>query len=181
MRIRLILPEDGLAIRQTYQRAFAGFPWYEQLTEDVVWARWLEYCGKSGFCGLVAVDRNLVVGGIWGDRPTVTELEAERGMALARFAERYVDGGSALCWIRETIVEPSRQNEGIGLTLREAFVELVHNDSGSTLFLTRVHRDNVPIIRLNQRMGFLPTGITVQSRTWPGVQHEYWYAKRSET
>jgi hypothetical protein len=46
--------------------------------------------------------------------------------------------------------------------------------SAKTLILTRMRNDNLPILKIADRLGFQRTGIKIPSRQ-PGTFHEYWY------
>jgi GNAT superfamily N-acetyltransferase len=171
--IRPLQSEHEAAVLDIYQRAFAGPPWHELLTTEAVESRWHTYVTKTGFCCLVALLDGGVVGSIWWDRPSLSELGDERGFPLELFARKNM-GGRALVWEREVITDPEHQKLGIASQLRQAMIVEIARYGGA-LMLTRMRKDNPPILKIAVRLGFRPTNIEVGSRKWSGVIHQYWY------
>jgi len=173
-------------VKQVLRKAFAGFPWHETLSRWEINRRWDFYVRQQGFCGLVEIRRirgkdTIVVGAIFGDKPNVEKLIAERGQELGDFVKSLgiisaeEDYPENLVWIREIVVDPNFQNQGIGLALRLAFIDTVSCFDRPTLFLTRLRDDNLPIIQLAEKCQFVRTGIRIPSSQKPGIFHEYWF------
>jgi L-amino acid N-acyltransferase YncA len=174
IRIRDFRWTDVIAIHRAYQGAFAGFPWYETLSDAEVQRRWESYMSKRGFRVLVAEWFGEVVGALLWDAPILDELRVERGEILARFAERHLGFKTLLIWEREVFVSPDAQRKGIGTELRRSFLDRMR-ETATTLILTRMRNDNLPIIHIARMFGFSPTGIKTPSSQAPGVSHEYWF------
>lgn len=174
METRVFEAQDAAAVFQVYVRAFAGFPWFEELSGETVAGRWRDDSQRDGFHCLVAIRDENVVGAIWGDTPGLGGVREERGGAIAHFASGKV-AGRTLVWIRDLIVDPASQGRGIGTELRKGFVSSLVSKLGAVVFLTRHHPDNEPVIRISRRLGFQPSGILVPSVKFPGVHHEYWW------
>ena len=177
MIIRTLNAGDWEAVREILPAAFAGFPWYEDLSSEEVRRRIEIQRTKRGFSGLIAREGGMIVGASWWDSPTFKELGTERGVDLANFAAQKVSATGShvtLIWGRETIVDPSYQGRGIASALKKAFVERLSREGGF-LVLTRMREDNRPIIAVNKKLGFVPTGIRIKSSQIPSVFHEYWY------
>lgn len=173
IEIRRLKPENVDDIVDVYQRAFQGPPWYEHLSLSKVKDRWAVYQSKPGFRCLVALIDGQVAGAIWWDTPTFGELGSERGWRLELFARQRV-GQAMLIWEREVITDHLYQRQGIATTLRQAMLKEVNG-----LVLTRMRTDNSTILRIAEKLGFQTTGITVSSRKWPEVTHEYWWLTSS--
>lgn len=170
--IREYREEDRMAVEEVYRLAFAGPPWYEQLSSEEVARRWQKCVSERGFGCLVAEIAGQVIGFTCWDEPTLAGLAQERGEALANFAAKR---NRPVVWFRETCVDPSRQGEGVARRLKDAVVLYVSGTKRSYLALTRLRDDNTRIIRLNESLGFQRTGIRVPSSQVSGLFHEYWY------
>lgn len=173
-KIRNLKDGDEIVIQKIYQMAFSGFPWHEDLSSEEVERRWNIQKRKRGFGGLVAEENGEVVGAIWWDLPSLEELRAERGDALAEFTVK-IQRGKLLIWEREVIVSPQYQGKKIGFQLRVAFIEKISQTTKKALILTRMRDDNIPIIGIAEKLGFLRTGIKVSSSQKSNTFHEYWY------
>ena len=176
MGIRDLRLDDLSEVQRMYQAAFAGFPWYESLTPAEVEGRFKKQTQLPGFQGLVAIRDGSIAGAIWWESTSIEDLRQERGERLATFAQGLREYQN-LIWEREVIVSPLFQGRGIGLALRQQFVQRVNIDYRSVLILTRMRDDNLPVIRIAERCGFLRTGIKVPSSQVLGLNHEYWYYK----
>lgn len=174
MHIRAMKPADEKFIRALYRAAFAGAPWFENMSEEEAVVRWNLHRGKNGFSCLVAEEAGELMGATWWDIPSIDALRAERGDALAEFALRESATGGRIIWIRETVVSPQFQCRGIARALKASSLEVISAEAKS-LILTRMRDDNMSILRVAMRLGFKRTGICVPSKSNPNVQHEYWY------
>lgn len=175
MEIRLLQEKDWESLEKVYKRAFAGFPWYENLSKKEVRHRLDAQETKRGFSGLVAVEGGRVIGGIWWDNPTIAELATERGELLVQFASKEIVGyESAVIWERELLVDPDYQGRGIATVLRQSFIGNLCQQ-GDFLILTRMRDDNIPTIRIAEKLGYRRTGIRVPSSQKSGVCHEFWF------
>jgi len=171
--IRTYHEADRAVVQAIYQAAFAGPPWYEQLTKEEVARRWERCTSRRGFDCLVAEIERQAIGFTCWDRPTISELTAERGAELGGFVE--ASGAVAIIWWRETCVLPAFQKRGIATSLKESIWGWWRLASSPTIVLTRMRQDNAYIIRRNELLGFKSTGIKVPSSQVPGLFHEYWY------
>ena len=175
MRIRMFYLADASAVQRIYREAFSGPPLYQSFTEESVSGVWEEQSSKTGFCCLVAEEGHSVVGATWFDMPNDESLAAERGRELVLFA-RAQSVSAPIVWIRETVVLPEFQSQGIGSTLKRAAMANIRQTFNEVILLTRMRDDNTRIVRANEKLGFQRTGIQVPSKSSPGVMHEYWYA-----
>ncbi|MBI2356093.1 MAG: GNAT family N-acetyltransferase [Candidatus Doudnabacteria bacterium] len=171
MKIRDLTAADLIGVRQIYREAFAGFPWFETVTDAEIDSRF-----NSVMSGLVAVQDNSVVGATWWEVITIEKLRQERGEELVRFANTFREEHLKYVWVRETIVLPSHQGQGIGLMLKQDSIKRLHEVYKPVMILTRMRDDNLPIIRIAERCGFARTGIKVPD-SQVLVNHEYWYYK----
>lgn len=166
-------------IVSVYQRAFAGYPWFENLSDDEVQKRLVNNSGKNGFQPFIAEGPNgEVAGALWYDTPTLEQLSAERGKELAEFASTVCQENNLqhLIWEREVLVDPQFQKQGIATRLRTAFLSyLIEAFPDGALMLTRMRDDNIGIIKIAERVDYARTGIRVPSSQTPGIFHEYWY------
>lgn len=178
MIIRTLNSRDWAAIGKILPAAFAGSPWYENLSHEEVTRRLESIQAKRGLAGLVAEEADVVFGTSLWDTPTILELESERGKALANFATEKSRSASGkqvvLVWARETLVHPKYQGQGVASALKKTFITRLGIEDGF-LILTRMREDNRPIIAVNKRLGFNRTGIRTESSQKAGVFHEYWY------
>lgn len=177
MIIRTLGSDDWSVLADLIRTAFAGFPWYENLSDEEIVRRVQVYGSKPGLAGLVAEENGEVIGATWWDRPSLSDLESERGEALTEFATGMSSvSGQALnlVWARETLIHPSCQSLGVATTLKREFVKELSLE-GNFLVLTRMRDDNGAIVRINQRLGFRRTGIRIKSSQKAGVFHEYWF------
>lgn len=175
MNIREYRAEDSGGVQEVYQRAFAGLPWYEQLSDEEVARRWLACSTRRGFFCLVAEAVGQVIGFTCFDTPTLPELEQERGEALAKFTS--ASGQERVVWIRETCVTPEFQGKSLARVLKEAAWSKLCDDKKSAIVLTRMRDDNTRIIHLNETLGFRRTGIRLPDGLIPSVFQEYWYRR----
>lgn len=166
-------------VASVYRKAFAGYPWFLEFTDDEVRERLLDHSGKDGFQAFMAADPNgKVVGALWYDRVTAEKISYERGWELAVFADKFCKENNIgdIIWEREIIVDPSVQKQGIATRLRMTFLSYLANTFPmGVLVLTRMWDDNSGIIKIAERFDFIRTGIRVPSSKKPGVFHEYWY------
>lgn len=177
MFIRQLQPTDWLAVEPVYRDAFFGFPWQEDLSAGEVRHRLQVMQTKRGAEGIVAVENSRVLGVSLWDMPTIPELQLERGQALAEFAARKmatVTGLTTVAWERELLVDPKFQGRGVGTALRKAFISLLKREAGF-LVLTRMRDDNLPTIRIAEKIRLARTGIRIESSQKAGVFHEYWF------
>lgn len=173
MQIRNYKKKDEKEIMRIYQKAFAGFPWFENLSGEKVKKRWNSNKSKKGFKCLVVEERNRIVGATWWDEPALEELRIERGDRLADFVQKKET--RFITWIRETCVDPLFQGKGVGRRLKYRAIEKIKSSKLHHVILTRLRDDNSPIIRLNSLLGFQRTGIRMPSSQKESVFHEYWY------
>jgi len=165
-----------------YKEAFAGFPWYEQLSIEETFNRVANNSEKAGFDAFLAFasdGSDQIVGGLWYDKPTLEELEKERGFELREFVELLGMNQSTanIVWEREVLVKPGFQGLKIATNLRTLFISYVSQEmSEGGVILTRMRDDNLPIIKVAENVGYQRTGIKVASSQNPSTKHEYWYS-----
>ena len=160
-----------------YQHAFRGHPWYEDLSVDEVNGRIGSHMAKPGFRAYLDMSGENVVGAMWYDTPSLTELQIERGDELAGLARDYkADNPNGLIvWEREVIVDPNYAGRGIATGLRSNFINDLKCDiPGGALVLTRMRSNNNAIVKIAEKMGFARTGITMPCSLDPQYYHEYW-------
>ena len=110
-----------------YKKAFAGSPWFEDLSDVEVRARLQKNSSKNGFQAFIAEGQNgEVAGALWCDMPTIEELATERGQELASFAVKTCNESNLhnIVWEREVLVDPLFQRQGIATRLRVAFCHI---------------------------------------------------------
>lgn len=174
IKIRQLCESDSGAILELYREAFAGPPWNETLPDAELTCRWFTALAKTGFGCLVAEEARQIIGATWWDILTLEVLRQERGDALVEFAKTHQP--EKLVWLRETMVLPGYQNQGVARQLKTvALTSICSSNKQPILILTRMREDNLPIIYLNQNLGFKKTGLHVQSSQKADTQHEYWY------
>lgn len=166
-------------IETAYQNAFSGHPWYENLSVQEVRKRLDKDQSRSGFNAFIAENTDgCVLGGLWYDTPTIDELRITRGESLADFATNIFkeEAIQSFVWERELIVDPQFQRQHIATDLRENFLDhLKDRYPQGVLILTRMKEDNLATIKIAQNLGYSPTGIKIESSTFPGQYHQYWY------
>ncbi|MEK7477874.1 MAG: GNAT family N-acetyltransferase [Patescibacteria group bacterium] len=176
MKIRDLFPNTDIpGILGMYREAFSGYPWYEQLSEEIVRTRWEHNSSQPNFRCLVAENEiGQVVGAVWWNSLNESGLRKERGEQLEEFVASHFPGWS-LVWEREVMVSTSHQGKGLGLLLRQEFQARLVREGQKILVLTRMRDDNGAIIHSGEKIGFQRTGIRLPSSQKPGVFHEYWY------
>jgi len=158
--------------------AFAGFPWFETLSEEEARSRLNAQQIRPGSQIILARNNEgLIVATEWLDTPNLDQLEKERGTPLRQFAEDIMDplGITNLIWERELLVDSTYQRQGIGTLLRSFVMQSLDELPGRALVLTRMRDDNLGTIKIAEKLGFKRTGITKPSSQTPNFNHEYWY------
>lgn len=167
------------SVALVYQQAFAGFPWFEDLSDAEVRKRLTDSKNKNGFQAFIAEGTNgEVAGALWYDTPAPEQLSAEKGQNLADFAKIICQENNLehLIWEREVLVDPQFQKQGIATRLRTTFLSyLTEAFPDGALMLTRMRDDNIGIIKIAEKLGYERTGIRVPSSQTPGIFHEYWH------
>lgn len=162
-----------------YKNAFAGYPWFEDLSIEEVQKRLTGNLSKRGFQAFIAESVNSeTAGALWYDTPTLEELASERGQKLADFARTLgqTNNIETIVWEREVLVDPNFQRQGIATKLRTTFAaNLEESLPNGSIILTRMRDDNIGIIKVAEKVGYSRTGIKTPSSQTPGVFHEYWY------
>lgn len=175
MFVRSLQERDIPTLKRAYQMAFAGFPWYEDLPNEEVDNRFQKQLNARGFEGLVGEESGTIIAANWWDSPLVTDIEAERGKELADFATNLLtDQDCSLFWERELLTHPDFQKRGFGTIIRTAFIAKIREENNSFLILTRMREDNIPTIRIAEKLGYQPTGIKTPC-TISDYLHEFWY------
>jgi RimJ/RimL family protein N-acetyltransferase len=174
----LFLAEGG-QIADMYQQAFAGYPWFEGLSDQEVARRLENHAEQTGFTVFVEQDHDgLVAGALWFDTPSTDAFGAERGEAAKNFAEQTQaeEELPTLVWEREVLVRPEAQGRGMATRLRADMLAYLGNKyPDGALVMTRMRDDNIGIIKIAERLGYARTGIRIPSSQAAGLFHEYWY------
>ncbi|RJR30428.1 GNAT family N-acetyltransferase [Candidatus Microgenomates bacterium] len=165
-----------------YQRAFAGFPWYEDLSVEEIAKRIEADFVKPGFEGVWAInDKDHVIGASWYYPIDPDYLGQKRGEQLKAFAENKIreNNSMQLVWQSMTVVDPDFQGRGVGIYLKDQIDEMLHHkasvDARPILYLTRIRDDNTGSIRMNEVHEMQRTGISTPSSQVAGLSHHYWY------
>jgi hypothetical protein len=165
------------ALLDLYATAFAGFPWFEILAQSEIEKRIQSNANQSGFNFIDYEVEGKLAGAIWYDVPSLEQLAQDRGQDLAALARQIMAAENlpTLVWEREVMVSPQQQKKGIATQLRNSMFASIQSQYGDSLILTRMRDDNVGIITVAQRVGFVRTGITRPSSQTPDFKHEFWY------
>jgi hypothetical protein len=108
--IRELKEEDVPVILKIYREAFRGYPWFEDLSEEIVSSRWSSDSAKHSFSCLVAEIDEKVIGATWWDVLTHKELASERGELLVNFSKKF--DNTIIVWERELIVKKRKRRSG---------------------------------------------------------------------
>lgn len=174
MKVRRFSLEDVVFILDIYKRAFAGYPWHEDLTEEVLDERWINNSSQHGFECFVSEIEGTIVGSIWWDILDSKRLVEERGTGLYNFVQLNFPQ-KTIIWEREVIVDPFFQGRGVATVLRNFFVKEMRERINDVAILTRMRDDNFGIIKIAEKMGFKRTGIKIPCSLKAGMLHEYWF------
>lgn len=164
-----------------YREAFAGYPWFEKLSDLQVQERIEKDLAKPGFGGVWFLDREGdLIGASWYYSSDSEKLQNERGKELSLFAERELseNGIKQIVWHSMTLVAPKYQRQGVGTELKRVIFEDMQeraNKTGPILYLTRIRDDNTGSRKMNEPYGLQRTGIKVPSSQVQGLMHEYWF------
>jgi len=166
-------------VSKMYKEAFAGFPWFENLSTEEVNKRLNSNLEKRGFEAFIAEnEKGEIIGGLWFDSPTLEQLLTERGEKLANFVKNFwkTKGLCDLIWERELMVRPDFQKQKIATRLRITFLTyLSEKYPNGVLVLTRMRDDNIGTLKIAERLGYQRTGIRTPSSQNPNLYHEFWY------
>ena len=174
--IRLLQPADVPRVLAIYQDAFAGFPWYETLSDTELQARWKHDSEKAGFTAYVVEKDGLVVASGWHDAISIDQLRQERGNELADWVEQKltIDPDRQVIWERELVVAQQYQRQRMATRLRGHSESNLKLSGNKFLVLARIREDNIASIRSARRFGFSKTGVRQAASTKP-LKHDYWY------
>lgn len=165
-------------IASVYKKAFAGFPWFENLSQEEVRLRLVNDVKKKTFECLLAIGQNAKVQGcLWFDDISIDMLRKERGQELVDFAQNFCKNHVVLkiVWEREIFVSPDWQRQKIASQLRSILISHLETGLKSVLLLTKMRDDNTGIIKIAEKLGFRRTGIRAPSSQIPDLFHEYWF------
>jgi GNAT superfamily N-acetyltransferase len=134
--------------------------------------RWLRQQKESNFhCLLIEVDEQ-VRAVSWFHDISHQAVETNKGKKLFDFVKgNYPD--RPCVWVDATVTDPEFQGRGMATELKQKVLERISNLYVNALILTRMRDDNVGIIKVNEKFGFLRTGVKVSGKD--KVCHEYWY------
>lgn len=153
--------------------AFLSPPWHEILSEEECQKRAASILTKRNVqCCIAEVDGN-VAGVILTDTLTLEELHQERGAALVEWASQRK--WETIGWGRETLLFRKYQSLGIGTVLREEMMNHLTQSKVYSGLLTRMRDDNVQVIKIAEKFGYLRTGVRVKSSFGENIWHEFWY------
>jgi RimJ/RimL family protein N-acetyltransferase len=165
-------------VKNLYARAFAGYPWFENLDDEEVTTRLQEQVKRPGFSAFLAtLMSDELAGGLWYSTPTVESLSEERGEALGAFvASNATSSAAKLVYTHETVVDPGLQGKGIATGLRSSLISSLESTyPDGVCVITRMRDDNSGILTVSKKFGYERTGIRMPSRSTPDISHEYWY------
>ena len=171
------MEKDIPVLKDMYRLAFAGFPWHEELSSEEIDSRFDKQQSMRGFSGLVGEKGSSIATAHWWDSPTIVDIANERGQELAMFAEKMLADHQSLFWERELLTHPDFQKQGFGTIIRTAFVDKLMRENTSFIVLTRMREDNLPTIKIAQKLGYQGTGIKTPCNI-SSYLHEYWYLAR---
>ncbi len=174
MQVRELNSSDIASILSLYQRCFAGYPWFEKLSEQTVVSRWQNDSTQQGFECIVMEHDDKILGAIWWNIINSTRLLNERGEKLVNFVGTNFPN-VPMIWEREVMTCPENHRKGIATILRNEFIRRIQLLPVPRLILTRMRDDNVGIIKIGEKIGFKRTGIRMPCTLKPEVCHEYWY------
>lgn len=145
--IETILDEDSLekalagGLIETYQKVFAGPPYFENFTREEVRRYFRDYF-KNGLI-LIARDEKGILGFAAAvdvlSETTIAKLAVEKGIDIERCA-----------YIAELGVDENNRRKGVGISLVEELLMALPDERT----LLRTNKDNYPAISLYQRLGF---------------------------
>lgn len=152
MKIRRFEAGDDARIKEIYQTAFSGYPWFREISDDEVNETWVQQSTKHGFTCFVALIDNALVGSFWYDQPSLKQLQNERGEELVEFVKNY--SNRKIIWFRETCVDPKFQRFGVARQLKSEMISQIESQHPRAMILTRMRDDNIGIVRINTDLGF---------------------------
>lgn len=165
-------------IEKLHQKAFGGYPWFIEESEEKVGEEIKSIIRKPGLKSFLAYNENQeIVGVLLYDIPTESQLIEERGEALLKFTKKKMNTHKifSFVWERDVFVDPKYHHHGIATNLREMFIEyLTKIFPKGVIILTRMWDKNPYIIQIAEKFDFKRTGITVRS-TEIDAEYEYWY------
>lgn len=164
---------------ELYKDTFKDAPWHLELTTEYVQDRLRSHFSQESCNIIVFVHEGKIVGATWYDQPTLEDLAQMRGDEIARYVQENLDakGIKDYVWMRETIVHPQMQRQGIGRKLREEVLSHIENSYPAGVFvLTRHREDNAGILKLSHENGYSRTGVRqLQKLNGVMVENEFWY------
>jgi GNAT superfamily N-acetyltransferase len=173
MHIREIVPGEEPIVWKLCQRSFAGFPWFENMSDEIIQKRWAKHSVRKNFCCLIAELDTQIAGVSWFHEISAEEIGLEKSGDLQKFVIKQFPG-VPIVWVDATVTDPSFQKKGLATGLKTEVLKKISSLHSKVLILTRMRDDNAGIIRVNEKFGFLRTGIKVSTVT-ASIQHEFWY------
>ena len=162
-----------------YIAAFSGLPWKMVLERDYVEKRLFDHFSRATTQILVSEKNKKIQGATWFDQPTFEELSKMRGDDIVKFLQTKLreEALEDYIWMRETLVSPQLQRQGVGSSLRSSFNQYVaQNYPEGVLVLTRHREDNTGIIKISTINGFHRTGVKQQANIdGQLIDNEFWY------
>jgi len=167
---------DAEKIQKISQICFSSGLWKTPgRTPEEMERRWEDHSSQTGFSCLVGEVDQQIIAASWYFEITLDQLAEKRGNELRDFVKSISRQDISLVWLGETFVHPDFQRRGYARQIKERVMDEVRDSLAPAILLTRMRPDNAFIISTNKKLGFRPTGISVLSKTKPGVFHEYWY------
>lgn len=164
-----------------YRRAFLKGVWQEDLSVETVIKR-LEENFSGNFKGkfIFGVDEKCLAAS-WYQYVDIDWIRSKKGDLLANLAEIYIKEHAItkIIWHAETMVDPELIKQGLATLIRSEINTEIWNETleeRSPIFAcTRMRNDNDGIIKINTRIGYKRTGITMPCTLKPETNHEYWF------
>ncbi len=153
--------------------AFLSPPWCEDLSEEECQKRATNILNKRAIQCFSAEIAGRVVGVILTDTVALEDLRQERGVDLYNWALKMQ--WENIGWGRESLILREYQSMGIGSILREKVMDHIAQTRIYSGLLTRMRDDNIRVIKIAEKFGYIRTGVRVKSSLGENIWHEFWY------
>lgn len=167
-------------IMPLYRLSFRYGVWEEDLSVETVVSR-LENNFSGNYQGFFLYDEGeICIGASWFEYVDPDWLVKNKYPKLGVFAKEKIEENklSKCVWQAETMVHPRYQNQGIATKLKAEIdfsLQSISKKSGGVFACTRLREDNIHIISINKKFGFMQTGIKVPCSLKLDTNHEFWY------
>lgn len=170
VNIRDFCSNDEQAVCELCQEAFKGYPWFENMSDGYIRDRWHRHSGERNFYCILIESEKRVIAATWFHDLSPEKIRDQKGKDLYDFVATYKE--RQIVWIDASVTHPAFQGRGLATTLKHAALKKISALHISPIVLTRMRDDNHGIIKVNERFGFVRTGIKIPGK---GGMHEFWY------